>query len=242
MVAMMEEAGIVVTELPTSSDLTLDAVYTRDAACLTPAGLVACSMAKLNRYAEPLALVEAAHLLKIPVVGQIAPPGKLEGGDVVWLSDTMCALGLSYRTNRSGADQFKEYLGNNIDTIEVCLPHYNGPAEILHLSSILSVVAKDLCLASIRWLPAAFVETLKDLKFSIIEIAEEESHCLAANALVVGERRVCMVAGSVRTAYYLEQAGVSVCTFAGDHLCLAGDGGPTCLTRPISFDPGTGNE
>jgi arginine deiminase len=34
----------------------------------------------------------------------------------------------------------------------------------------------------------------------------------------------------------MEAVGVDVTTYAGDHISINGDGGPTCLTRPLARD------
>jgi len=44
---------------------------------------------------------------------------------------------------------------------------------------------------------------------------------------------VVMVEGFARTRAVMEDAGCRVQTFAGDALCIACEGGPTCLTRPV---------
>jgi arginine deiminase len=51
-------------------------------------------------------------------------------------------------------------------------------------------------------------------------------------ATVLALRAPC-ARGQRRHAPALESAGVDVVTYAGDHISRLGDGGPTCLTRPI---------
>ena len=44
----------------------------------------------------------------VPTLGRITAPGKMEGGDVLWLDEKTVAIGRGYRTNDEGIRQFKE--------------------------------------------------------------------------------------------------------------------------------------
>jgi N-dimethylarginine dimethylaminohydrolase len=44
---------------------------------------------------------------------------------------------------------------------------------------------------------------------------------------------VIAVAGFDKTKAAMETAGCTVTTFEADALCIACEGGPTCLTRPV---------
>jgi arginine deiminase len=47
--------------------------------------------------------------------------------------------------------------------------------------------------------------------------------------------------GNPKTRRLLEDAGVDVEVYSGHEISLKGDGGPTCLTRPILRDPPDGS-
>jgi arginine deiminase len=55
---------------------------------------------------------------------------------------------------------------------------------------------------------------------------------MGANVLALGDRRALMLARNPETRRRLEAAGVDVLTYDGVELSK-GDGGPTCLTRPL---------
>ena len=57
---------------------------------------------------------------------------------------------------------------------------------------------------------------------------------MACNVLALGPRRALALDGNPETRRRLEAAGVEVLVYAGDELSRKGDGGPTCLTRPLS--------
>ena len=73
-------------ELPLA-ELTLDAIYVRDASIVTPRGVVLCRMGKPERRDEPAAQRRAFESLGIAVAGAIEAPGEIEGGDVVWFDE-----------------------------------------------------------------------------------------------------------------------------------------------------------
>ena len=51
--------------------------------------------------------------------------------------------------------------------------------------------------------------------------------------LALGPRRALALEGNDETRRRMERAGVDVVTYRGDEISRKGDGGPTCLTRPV---------
>jgi N-dimethylarginine dimethylaminohydrolase len=102
---IVASAGAEVRWLPSRGGAGLDSIYVRDASVATPQGVILCSMGKPQRAWEPTAQDEAFHEWNIPVLGAIRPPGRLEGGDVVWLDERTVAVGEGYRTNADGIGQ-----------------------------------------------------------------------------------------------------------------------------------------
>jgi arginine deiminase len=56
---------------------------------------------------------------------------------------------------------------------------------------------------------------------------------MGANVLAVGPRRAIALEGNHETQRRMERAGVDVAVYRGDEISRKGDGGPTCLTRPL---------
>jgi N-dimethylarginine dimethylaminohydrolase len=172
--------------------------------------------------------------MDIPILGHIVAPGSLEGGDVVWLDSRTVAVGEGYRTNGAGIRQFRALLGDLVDeVISVPLPHWTGPADCLHLMSLISPVAADLAVVYSRLLPVPFRQLLIERGYELVEVADDEYNLMACNVLAVAPRKVVMLAGCPATERGLKAAGAEVWTFDGSDLCLLGGGGPTCLTRPL---------
>jgi N-dimethylarginine dimethylaminohydrolase len=191
-------------------------------------------MGKPQRAWEPAAQGAAFKTWDIPVIGEIRKPGRLEGGDVVWLDQRTIAVGRGYRTNDEGIRQLREILGDSVDELVVVpLPHWQGPADVFHLMSIVSPVARDLAVVYSPLMPVPFRERLLNLGMKLVEVPDEEFASMGANVLAIAPRRCVMVAGSPRTRTLLEQAGAEVLVYTGKEISLKGGGGPTCLTRPI---------
>jgi arginine deiminase len=56
---------------------------------------------------------------------------------------------------------------------------------------------------------------------------------MGPNVLALGPRRAVALDGNPVTRGRMEAASVEVTTYRGGHISLNGDGGPTCLTRPL---------
>jgi N-dimethylarginine dimethylaminohydrolase len=228
-------AGAELLRLPRVDEVGLDSIYTRDASVASPRGMILASMGKAARGGEPAAQARAFAAWGIPVAGIIQPPGRLEGGDVLWLDDRIVAVGRGYRTNAAGIAQFRAILGDTIDElIEVPLPHWRGPSDVFHLMSIISPVDHRLAVVYAPLMPVPFRERLSDLGFTFVEVPDAEFASMGANVLTLAPRDCVMLAGNPRTRERLEQAGVRVRTYEGREISIKGGGGPTCLTRPVA--------
>jgi len=219
--------------LPDTADTGLDSVYVRDAAVVSPQGVILCSMGKPARSAEPAAQRRACGEWGIPVVGAIAPPGRLEGGDVVWLDDRTVIVGRGYRTNDEGIEQLRALLGDAVEVVTVHLPHWRGAADVFHLMSVLSPVDADLAVVYSPLMPVPLRELLVERGVSFVEVPDGEFETMGANVLAVAPRRCVMLDGNPVTRARLDAAGADVRVYQGQEISVKGGGGPTCLTRPL---------
>jgi N-dimethylarginine dimethylaminohydrolase len=231
---LLGQSGAEILLLPASRDVGLDSVYVRDASIVCDRGVILCAMGKPQRAGEPAAQEAAFAEWGIPVVGRIEPPGRLEGGDLVWLGPRSVAVGRGYRTNDEGIEQLRRLLGDTVDELVVVpLPHWRGQGDVFHLMSMLSPVAHDLAVVYSALMPVPFRERLLARGIELVEVPDEEFDSMGANVLALAPRQVLMLAGNPRTRARLEQAGVEVSEYVGQEISLKGGGGPTCLTRPI---------
>jgi N-dimethylarginine dimethylaminohydrolase len=83
-------------------------------------------------------------------------------------------------------------------------------------------------------MPVRLVHLLEARGIAMVEVPEEEFLSLGPNVLALGPRQAITVDANPITRSRMEAAGVEVQTYPGNHICLNGDGGPTCLTRPLA--------
>jgi N-dimethylarginine dimethylaminohydrolase len=230
-------AGVEVVYLPSSSQLTLDAVYTHDPSLLTDFGAIPFNTGKATRAIEARRHAAFYALAGIPILGEVAAPGKAEAGDMVWLDARTLLVGLGYRTNLAGVEQLRGLLrGKRVEVLTAPLPYGAGPGACLHLMSLISLLDKRAALVDLPWLSVETVELLKGCGYRFIEIDCSERETMACNVLSLGKGRLLAIAENSKTNDKLRHAGFDVRTFSGTEICINGGGGPTCLTRPLLRD------
>ena len=231
---LLSERGVQLHWLRNNGQLSLDALYCRDASIATDHGIILCNMGKENRKPEPRAQLSYYEEQEVTILGQINAPGTLEGGDLAWIDQDCLAVGLGYRTNESGIQQLKDLLNPfSIDIVEVDLPHYKGPNDVFHLMSIFSPVDKDLAVVYSPLMPVRFRNELLARGYELVEVPDDEFDSLGCNVLAIAPRTCIMAEGSPMTRAMLEASGCQVFTYVGNEISLKGGGGPTCLTRPL---------
>ncbi|UVK41389.1 amidinotransferase [Mesorhizobium sp. AR10] len=230
-------SGAEIEWLSDADDGLADSVFTHDPSLMTDHGAIILAMGKALRRTEP-GLHEAAYKrMGVPILGRIEHPGQVEGGDCVWVDANTLAVGRGVRTNEDGIQQLSNLLGpKGIKVLGYDLPLWHGEEACLHLMSVISPLADDLALVYAPLLPAAFYQLLRARGIKLVEGDAEEffaSNGLSLNVLPTAPRQVIAVAGFAKTAAAMEAAGCTVVTFEADALCIACEGGPTCLTRPV---------
>lgn len=232
---IIADSGCEIVSLSQDANLTLDSIYTRDAAVVSADGVILASMGKASRGTEPAAQEGELRRHGWPITGSIVLPGRLEGGDLVWLDQKTVAVGRGARTNDEGIRQLKTVLCNSwIGLIEVPLPDYPGQHDVMHLMSLISPVDRDLAVIYSRLLPDAFRQTLQHRGYRFVDVPDEEFETMGCNVLALGPRECVMLSGNPKTRAALENEGAQVHVYDGDEISLKGGGGPTCLTRPLA--------
>lgn len=233
--AAIADSGAEIVYLPPDDETSIDSIYVRDAAVLAGDGVVLCNMGKAARATEPMVMGRYLASLGVPVLGMIQGPGRLEGGDVVWLDNGTLVVGEGYRTNAEGIAQLTVILGDRAREV-ICVPlvHWTGPDDVFHLMSLISPIAPDLALVYSRLLPVPFRNLLRDRGLTLVEVPDEEFDSMAGNVVALAPRRCLMLAGNPETRRRLEAAGCEVRVYEGAEISRKGCGGPTCLTRPLA--------
>jgi len=230
----LTSAGAEVIDLAPSNDLSLDAVYAHDASLPTDFGLIVMRPGKPNRIPEGQRHGEFCLRLAIPMLAKIIAPGTAEAGDIVWLDSKTLLIGHGYRTNAAGIQQVRTLLApKGVDVLSAPLPYGSGPSQCLHLMSLISLLDDLTALVDLPWLAVETVELLNSRGFNFIEIDPSERDTLACNVLALGNNRLLAIEENQNTNARLRHAGFDLRTFPASELCINGNGGPTCLTRPL---------
>jgi N-dimethylarginine dimethylaminohydrolase len=208
-----------------------DLVYQFDPLLVSDAGAIPLRSGKPNRRGEELEIERWTTAHSIPTIGRIRGPGTVDGGDTFWLRPDLFCIGHTLRTNAAGAGQLADTVGGDVRIFDV--PYAGGPAELLHLLSVISPVADDLAVVYLPLLPVALWELLGELGIRMVEVPPEEFPTLGCNVLAVRPGVVIIAAGNPVTEAALRAAGCEVHTYAATEIGINGSGGPTCLTRPI---------
>jgi dimethylargininase len=212
----------------------VDAVYMYDSAFVVGSGAVILHSPKPSRQGEEAMAETALDAAGVPIVGRLSGQARADGGDLMWFEDGTLIAGRTYRTNESAHDQLAAILaaeGHRL--IRADMPHDKGPDVCLHLMSVVSPVDTNLAVVFEPLAPVPLLEALRDRDIAWINVDADEYERMGTNVLAVRPGVVVMLDGLPRTRAALEALGVEVHTYDGSHLSLKGDGGPTCLTRPL---------
>lgn len=191
-----------------------DSVFLEDTAVLTPRCAIITNPGAPSRRGETGNVKE--------VIGEyydeieyIRPPGTLDGGDVMEADDHYY-IGLSERTNKSGAVQLIDILekhGMNGSTIEL--------DELLHLKTGVSYLGNDNLLTVNELSSHA-----KFRKFNILKVPDQERY--AANCILVNDRVIVPV-GYPETRQKIIDAGYETAAVEMSEFRKL-DGGVSCLS------------
>ena len=229
----LAQAGAEIVIGESSPGGNVDSIYVFDPALMTDAGAILLRPGKESRRDEVVAIRADFEANGIPIATELTAPALAEGGDTLWLDETTLVVGLGYRTNAIGAAQIAVALPT-VDVLTVDLPHHRGRGEVLHLLSLISPLDDDLALVYPQLLPVRLVQLLEERGVRMVEVPDEEFETMGCNVLALAPRIVLALDGNPETRGRLEAADVEVRVYAGEELSRKGDGGPTCLTRPLA--------
>ncbi|SIQ11760.1 N-Dimethylarginine dimethylaminohydrolase [Rhizobium sp. RU35A] len=234
---LVAQSGAEILWLEDEGDGMADAMFTHDPSLMTDQGAVILRMGKRLRLGEPDLHAKVYEDAGIPILGRITAPGSVEGGDCVWVDDKTLAVGRGVRTNQAGIEQLSAILAPlGVTVLGYDLPLWLGEEACLHLMSVISPLTETMALVHAPLMPAAFYLLLKERGYTLIHAPEADfaaSNGLNLNVLPTAPGKVLMVDGFPATKAAMEAHGCTVTTFEADALCIACEGGPTCLTRPV---------
>ncbi|MFH1228447.1 MAG: arginine deiminase family protein [Planctomycetota bacterium] len=220
-------------------------MFTRDLSVMIGKGLILMSMQAKGRKWDAWLVRRVAEKLHIPVLGEIAPDGILEGGGVEFITDKTLVVGFCDRANEAAFAKMKKFvLGKQVNELVVVML----PEGVIHIDGLFLPVDRDLVIANKEYLnryPCVvynskdkkpeytwFIDYLEAKGFEIINISYQEGARCAANYIQVGPRKLVGYEGNDRVEKEVRKRGGQVITFPGSEL-IKGKGGPHCMTCPL---------
>jgi dimethylargininase len=212
-VAALEKCGLSVQSLE-AVEAFPDSTFVEDVAVLTPHCAILTAPGAASRRDEVVIIRQTLeeHSLQIE---KIEEPGTLEGGDIMQIGHHFY-IGLSNRTNHSGAQQLIDILkkyGMTGSTVPV--------KNFLHLKTGVTWIGGNLLIAANGAIPHG-----KFRNFEIISIPADEPG--AANCIAINDK-IMMPAGFPKTKELLGQVGSEIIEIDISEFAKI-DGGLTCLS------------
>jgi arginine deiminase len=238
-VDVLNSSGVHVEFLRGIESTSIDSIYTHDPAETVENGMILCRMGKELRRVESDRIEQFCIEAHIPIHGRIQAPGIIEGGDIIWLDDHTLAIGEGYRSNEEGIRQFAEFSRPVVtEVISVPLPHWRGSSDVLHLMSLISPIAPKKAVVYRALLPVPFLRELARRDVELIDVPDEEYDSMGCNVLALTPDVCVMAEGNPITQKRIESVGIEVRCYPPAEISTKGQGGPTCLSRPLVRNSG----
>lgn len=230
-VQLLERLGCGVVHLDPVDDMP-DSIFTYDPCFVVGDGFIEFQGGKAVRAGEPPLLSGELQRLGIPLIGRLTGEATADGGDMFWLDEQTLAVGRSYRTNDAAVEQLRSMLEPAVKIETYDLPHNMGPEYCLHLMSVVSPVRSDLAVVYERLAPIRLLEALRSRGVELVSLPDADYATLGCNVLTVRPGMVVVASGNESTVELLRNHGVEVHVYDASEI-TKGEGGPTCLTRPL---------
>ncbi|HAH79157.1 MAG TPA: nitrate reductase [Ruminococcaceae bacterium] len=230
LVETYEENGVEVHFAPTRKDLT-NQVFARDFGACVAEGYV------LGRFREPIRFGETgvyeAELKKLGVpCAAKCRDGVFEGGDFWFLDNKTLAVGTVARTDAKGFASLEKQL----KPLGYRMIRVPCPKDNLHLDMCFNIAAERVAVVCRDALPDFFLKMLKERKFELIDVAQEEVFQHHCNIQCIGAGRVVSFRSNREVNAKLRALGLTVLDVELHEILKMG-GGPHCMTFPLLRDP-----
>jgi len=197
-----------------------NSVFTRDTAICTPQGYIKLILGLPTRQAEGAWMAQVLNAQGERCIGEITPPGTLEGGDVVLAGD-VAFIGKSVRTNDEGIRQFADIMspmGHEIRVIQL-------PESILHLDKVVMTIGAEQVLFCEELISPEDIRGFDGIAISCHDNTTANIICLGNQEVIANRSNNVVIDLLSNNGYRVHDLDLS--EFA------KGMGGPNCLIMPI---------
>lgn len=225
-----KENGVEVRFAPTKKELT-NQVFARDFGACVAQGYI------LGRFREPIRFGETevyeAELKKlgIPCAAR-CKRGVFEGGDFWFLDGETLAVGTVARTDAEGFASLAEQL----EPLGYRMIRVPCPGDNLHLDMCFNIAAERVAVVCREALPDFFLKILRERKFELIDVTQEEVFQHHCNLQCIGAERVVSFRSNGEVNAKLRALGLTVIDVELREILKMG-GGPHCMTFPLLREP-----
>lgn len=197
-----------------------NSVFTRDTAICTPQGYIKLNLGLETRQGEGAWMAQILSAQGERCIGEIKPPGTLEGGDVV-LAGEVAFIGRSVRTNKAGIRQFSDIMAPIGYEIRVI----NLPETILHLDKAVMVLGAKQVLYCKELISREDVKGFDGLAISCSGNTTANIICLGNKQVIVNRSNNLVIDLLKNKGYIVHDLDLSEFS--------KGMGGPNCLIMPF---------
>lgn len=225
-VRCLEENGIEVLKPQTYERFSYQ-INVRDLGVASPKGIIWGRLLRPERWGEHRPAENLLEKMGLPVFHKM-DRGLFEGGDFMFLDEKTAAVGLGARTDKLGFRVLETLLYDaDLELIPV-----NFPEEFLHLDMICNVIADRVALIYPEAVPVAFLRRLRQKKFALIEVSQEEVFQHSCNLLNLGREKIISHPGAARVNELLTSLGLEIEALPLQEVLKSG-GGPRCMSLPL---------
>lgn len=225
-VSVLEKEGVEVI-LGESHERFPYEVNTRDLGVTTPKGIVFGRFFSPYRWGEHR-LIEKTFLENDIFIYDKHTEGIFEGGDFMYLDENTVAIGTGIRTDLVGVRQ----LENTLNDLGIAVIPVDFEEQFLHLDMIMNVIGEKTAVICEEALPSDFVNVLKEMDFTLINVSKEDVFLHKCNLLSIGNKTIISHNQAEDVNKRLESLGFRVIQLNMKEVLKSG-GGPRCMSFPL---------
>ena len=231
MVEAYRSAGVEVHAVEPEPPCSPNLMFCADLMVMTPQGAILARPASTVRAGEERQVARRLAALGIPILATLTGNACFEGADLMWLNEKTAIIGRGLRTNDEAISQIGALLnGLGIELIAVDMPFGS-----MHFMGMLRIVDHDLAICWPRRTPHRCVTMLRELGYRVVfpDLHDDQASYRGINFVILGPRRILMVAGLHALQDEFEELGIECLTSPTDELSKAA-GNVGCLTGVLA--------